>query len=90
MIGRSHSVTGPYVDKKGVALTDGGGTPLLVGNIWWIGPGGESVLMQKDGVIMVYHAYDAKTGEAWLQISTVSWKDGWPHVALEGGDNAGQ
>jgi arabinan endo-1,5-alpha-L-arabinosidase len=90
MIGRSRKVTGPYVDEKGMPMMEGGGTPLLVGNKRWIGPGGESVLQQKDGDIMVYHAYDGKTGQAWLQISTISWQDGWPHVALEGGDGASQ
>lgn len=40
------------------------------------------LLLQKDDLI-VYHAYDAKTGEPWLQISTISWEDGWPRAAIE-------
>jgi len=88
MVGRSRNVTGPYVDAKGVSMLEGGGTPLLVGNKRWLGPGGESVLLEKNGDILVYHAYDAKTGEAWLQISTLSWEDGWPHAAIEGGGPA--
>jgi arabinan endo-1,5-alpha-L-arabinosidase len=63
---------------------------LLVGNKRWIGPGGESVLPQKDGDIIVYHAYDGKTGQAWLQISTLTWQDGWPHAAIEGVQGSGQ
>ena len=65
-------------------MLEGGGTPLLEGNERWAGPGGASVLLQKQGDIIVYHAYDGKTGHAWLQISTISWADGWPHAALEG------
>jgi arabinan endo-1,5-alpha-L-arabinosidase len=61
MVGRSHSVTGPYVDSSGTPLLEGGGTPLLLGNSRWFGPGGESLLQQKDGDIIVYHAYDGKT-----------------------------
>jgi arabinan endo-1,5-alpha-L-arabinosidase len=41
-------------------------------------------LLQKDGDIIVYHAYDAKTGVPSLQISTLTWTDGWPHAALDG------
>jgi arabinan endo-1,5-alpha-L-arabinosidase len=88
MIARSQSVTGPYVDASGTAMLDGGGTPLLLGNSRWFGPGGESVLQQKDGDIIVYHAYDGTSGQAYLQISTIAWVDGWPKVALEGGNPA--
>jgi arabinan endo-1,5-alpha-L-arabinosidase len=90
MVGRSRSVTGPYVDARGTPVLEGGGTPLLLGNGRWIGPGGESLLQQKDGDIIVYHAYDAKTGAAYLQISTVAWVNGWPKVELEGGNPANQ
>src|SRR3984957_4569980 len=88
MIGRSHSVTGSYADASGTAMLDGGGTPLLLGNSRWTGPGGESILQQKDGDIIVFHAYDGKTGDAYLQISTLTWVDGWPKAALEGGNPA--
>lgn len=84
MVGRSRDVTGPYLDATGTPLLQGGGTPLLVGNQRWIGPGGESVLLQKDKDIIVYHAYDAKTGEPWLQISTISWESEWPRAAIDG------
>jgi arabinan endo-1,5-alpha-L-arabinosidase len=84
MVGRSSNVTGPYVDADGKPMLDGGGTPLLVGNELWIGPGGESILQQKDGDIIVFHAYDGKTGRPSLQISSIVWIDGWPHAALEG------
>jgi arabinan endo-1,5-alpha-L-arabinosidase len=88
MVARSRSVTGPYLDEKGTPMLDGGGTPLLLGNTRWFGPGGESLLQQKDGDIIVFHAYDGKTGDAYLQISTINWENGWPKVALEGGNPA--
>jgi hypothetical protein len=46
------------------------------------------LLQQKDGDIIVYHAYDGKNGDAYLQISTIAWVNGWPKVALEGGNPA--
>jgi arabinan endo-1,5-alpha-L-arabinosidase len=88
MVGRSRSVTGPYVDASGTPMLEGGGTPLLLGKSGWIGPGGESLLPKKDGDIIVYHAYDGTTGHAYLQISTVAWVNGWPKVELEGGNPA--
>ncbi len=90
MVGRSHSVTGPYADATGKPMMQGGGTLLLEGNQRWLGPGGESLVQQKDGDIIVFHAYDAKTGRPSLQISTLGWKDGWPSAALEDGTPTGQ
>ncbi len=83
-VGRSKSVTGPYVDATGKNLTDGGGTLLLTANARWLGPGGESVYLgpHKQDLI-VFHAYDAKTGRPSMQLSTIDWTGGWPHAALE-------
>lgn len=83
MVGRSNNVTGPYTDVDGKPMMYGGGTPLLTGNQRWIGPGGESILQQKDGDIIVFHAYDGKTGRPSLQISSITWSNGWPHATLE-------
>jgi beta-xylosidase len=38
-VGRSTSVTGPYVDKAGVAMLSGGGSPLVSGGSRWKGRG---------------------------------------------------
>ncbi len=87
MVGRSKNVTGPYVDADGKPMMEGGATPLLLGNNRWIGPGGESVLQQKDNDIIVFHAYDAQNGHPSLQISTIDWNAGWPHAVLEDAPN---
>jgi arabinan endo-1,5-alpha-L-arabinosidase len=84
MVGRSREVTGPYLDTEGQKMSEGAATPLLSANQKWVGPGGESILLQKSGYIIVYHAYDAKTGIPSLQISTLTWGGGWPHAALDG------
>ena len=83
LVGRAKEVTGPYLDAAGKKMSDGGAVPLLSANQKWLGPGGESVLMAKDGDLIVFHAYDGKTGAPSLQISTLSWSDGWPHAALD-------
>ena len=84
MVGRSRNVTGPYLDAEGKEMSQGAAMPLLKANQKWLGPGGESVLLQKGQDIIVYHAYDARTGVPSLQISTLTWTDGWPHAALHG------
>ena len=82
MVGRARNVTGPYVDAAGKPMLEGGGTQLLAGNSRWRGPGGESILQGRKGDIIVFHAYDAVTGRPALQISTLTWQNGWPHAAL--------
>ena len=82
-VGRARKITGPYFDAAGKRMSDGGGTLLLSGNSKWPGPGGESVLLQKSGDIIVYHAYDAHTGQPSLQVSTIAWVKNWPKVALD-------
>jgi arabinan endo-1,5-alpha-L-arabinosidase len=82
MVGRSTAITGPYVDETGTSMMQGGGTEILHGNSTWAGPGGESILSRSGQDIIVFHAYDAKTGKPALQVSTLDWSEGWPHAAL--------
>ena len=84
MVGRAKSVTGPYLDKTGKPLEEGGGTQVLFSNPKWLGPGGESLLKVTGEDLIIFHAYDATTGRPSLHISTIGWKDGWPELRLEG------
>ena len=87
MVGRAREVTGPYLDADGNKMSDGAATPFLSANQKWLGPGGQSILLQMNEDIIVFHAYDSKTGAPSLQISTLTWSGGWPHAALD--DTAG-
>jgi arabinan endo-1,5-alpha-L-arabinosidase len=82
MVGRARHVTGPYIDQAGKPMMEGGGTQLLSANQRWLGPGGESVLLSPEADIIVFHAYDAATGKSALQISTLTWQNGWPHAVV--------
>lgn len=74
--GRSSSITGPYVDKNGTNMMNGGGSVLDAGNDRWVGPGGQDI--SSDDVI-ARHAYDANdNGNPKLLISTLNWENGWP------------
>lgn len=82
IVGRSSSITGPYTDRGGLALTQGGGTILLSAHGNVNGPGGESLFSDTDGDILVYHYYDGNnSGNPALGINVLGWTtDGWPYV----------
>ncbi len=84
-IGRSDTVTGPYVDRAGVPLLKGGGSLLLSAYDRWRGPGHNSVLIEGDTYWIAYHAYDAKQiGIPKLRIESIAWDaEGWPVLASQ-------
>lgn len=78
-VGRSTRVTGPYVDKNGVAMTNNGGTPVLESHGSVIGPGGQSIMNDSDGDLIVYHYYDGNdNGTPKLGVNLLNWSTGWP------------
>jgi arabinan endo-1,5-alpha-L-arabinosidase len=78
MVGRSASITGPYVDRAGVAMTSGGGTEILAAHGSIHGPGHQAVITDVDGDILVYHYY-ADSGASFLGINRLGWDSaGWP------------
>ncbi|THH05932.1 hypothetical protein EW145_g4443 [Phellinidium pouzarii] len=77
-VGRSTSRNGAYVDAGGVALTSGGGTLVLETHDSVHGPGGQDLLTDTDGPILVYHYY-TPTGN-WLGINHLDFSSGWPVV----------
>nr|BFE50717.1 hypothetical protein GCM10017745_41440 [Saccharothrix mutabilis subsp. capreolus] len=80
MVGRSTSVTGPYLDRAGRALTSGGGTEVLAGQGGVHGPGHQDVFGDTDHDILVYHYY-ADNGASLLGLNWLGWDAaGWPYV----------
>ncbi|MER7729153.1 arabinan endo-1,5-alpha-L-arabinosidase [Streptomyces sp. NPDC096323] len=80
MVGRSTSVTGPFTDRNGVAMTAGGGTEILAGHGSIHGPGGQSILADTDHDILNYHYY-ADNGTPLLGINWIGYDSaGWPYV----------
>ncbi|WP_239117448.1 arabinan endo-1,5-alpha-L-arabinosidase [Paractinoplanes ferrugineus] len=80
MVGRSTSVTGPFVDKNGTAMTNSGGSEILAGHGSIHGPGGQSVYSDADADVLVYHYY-ADNGTAKLGINLLGYdSSGWPYV----------
>ena len=92
-VGRSTSLTGPFLDKEGVSLTvsRAGGTPTLYQNgNRWIGAGHNTLATDDIGQDWIlYHAIDRAdpylTGTAGINerpmlIDRLDWVNGWPQV----------
>jgi arabinan endo-1,5-alpha-L-arabinosidase len=77
-VGRSWSLTGPYLDKGDVAMLFGGGSVVLESHDDVNGPGGQDILVDDDGVYLIYHYY-TKTG-SWLGMNKLNFTSGWPVV----------
>ncbi|WP_133273365.1 arabinan endo-1,5-alpha-L-arabinosidase [Hymenobacter radiodurans] len=80
VVGRAKEITGPYTDKAGVGLEQGGGTLVMEGNKDWYGVGHNSVYTFDNQDYLVFHGYDAADkGRAKLRMEKLVWdKDGWP------------
>lgn len=83
MVGRSETITGPYVDRDGVEMLQGGGTQVTFPTERWRGPGHNAILQEDGKEYIVYHAYDAENaGVSTLHIALLNWDaDGWPSIS---------
>jgi arabinan endo-1,5-alpha-L-arabinosidase len=80
MVGRASSVTGPYRDRNGIAMTAGGGTEMLAGHDGVHGPGHQAVFADSDADVLAYHYYAANDA-ALLGINLIGYDTaGWPYV----------
>jgi arabinan endo-1,5-alpha-L-arabinosidase len=81
VVGRSKSVTGPYVDKNGLELAKGGGSLVIEGNKNWYGVGHNSVFTFDGKDYTFMHGYDASDkGLPKLIVKEITWIDYWPTV----------
>ncbi|KAJ6466361.1 glycoside hydrolase family 43 protein [Mycena sanguinolenta] len=77
-VGRSTSPTGGFVDASGVSLLNGGGTLVLGTHDSIVGPGGQDLMTDTDGTILVYHYYTS--AGSFLGINRLDFSSGWPVV----------
>ena len=88
--GRSRSPLGPFLDRLGIPMTQGGGTIVLASNgNKWVGPGGGSVLTDLAGQYwLAFHAIDETSPylssgatQRPMVLEPIEWgADGWPSV----------
>ena len=81
-VGRADRIEGPYLDKDGKPMLEGGGSLLLATTGRFIGPGGQEAIETSRGDMLVYHYYDGDAaGVSKLQFSPLFWSaDGWPEL----------
>lgn len=79
-IGRSTSVTGPYLDRSGNNMVSSGGSLFLQGTGKFTGPGQFAILSEGGNQWFSYHYYDAG---AWGSSSWDPGLFGVPHFDLE-------
>ena len=81
-VGRADRIEGPYVDRDGKGMLEGGGSLMLGTTGRFIGPGGQEAVKTSRGDMLVYHCYDGDAaGVAKLQLSPLGWTaDGWPEL----------
>ncbi len=79
VIGRSTSLSGPYVDLGGVNMNNGGGTTWLTGTWPRIAAGGGEFYWDGTTLRHAYHYYEANAAQTErLAIRNVGFLNGWP------------
>jgi arabinan endo-1,5-alpha-L-arabinosidase len=82
-VGRSDSITGPYIDKQGVPMTKGGGSLIIEGNEDYYAIGHNSVYDFGGQYYMYSHGYDVHDkGRPKLLVHILEFdQQGWPYIA---------
>lgn len=83
VVGRSKNIKGPYLDRTGKSMLEGGGTLLLQGDgKEWFGAGHCSVYSFEGKDFLFAHGYDAADkGRSKLMIRELQWDaSGWPFI----------
>lgn len=87
-MGRSTSITGPYLDRNGVDMVNNGGSIFLQGTGKFTGPGHFAILSEGGNQWFSYHYYDAGAYAPWygaygvadFDLEPLSWTtDNWPY-----------
>lgn len=80
-VGRSRNIEGPYVDKSGKPMTEGGGEILIGATPQYSGIGHCSVYEIDGKWYFIAHAYDkSRHGASKLLIRPLQWHNGWPSL----------
>ena len=84
-VGRSTTITGPYLARDGKDLLTGSGTILLQTDGTFIGPGHAGIIADGGRFWFSCHFYDGtRRGLSTLAIRPLHWDaDGWPQVLTQ-------
>ena len=78
--GRSRNVTGPYVDREGKPMLDGGGTLVIEGDKTEFEAAGHCAVYDiGNTTLFICHGYSVPLGgQSILLQREMKWEDGWP------------
>jgi arabinan endo-1,5-alpha-L-arabinosidase len=81
-VGRSASITGPYLDQAGADMMLGGGSLFLTTSGNFIGPGHAGIIIDGSTNWFSCHFYDGtREGRPTLGLLPLLWEtDGWPRI----------
>jgi len=88
-VGRSTSITGPYLDHNGVDMAANGGTLFMQASGKYTGPGHVGILSEGGTLSLTHHYYDANSwapqygayGSPKFALLPLCWTaDDWPYV----------
>ena len=80
-VGRSRNALGPFLDKKGLDLSEGGGSLLLKSEENIRGPGHASIWIDNKGYFLAFHYYDSnRDGMSFHGEYNLLWVNGWPKI----------
>ncbi|GGG49055.1 family 43 glycosylhydrolase [Hymenobacter glacieicola] len=84
-VGRSTSITGPYLDKNGVDLNKNGGTTLIATKGNYVGPGHVGLFQENGANYLTHHYYDSnQNGRARLSVGNMGWDAAaWPFITRD-------
>ncbi|KAJ5316544.1 hypothetical protein N7508_001052 [Penicillium antarcticum] len=81
-VGRSQSPRGPFFDRSGTDLVNGGGEIVYGSNGDTYAPGGQGVMRDGDQDVLYYHYLNKTVGiafsDALLGFNPLKYVDGWP------------
>jgi len=81
VVGRSRDIRGPYLDRDGVDMMKEGGTTIVEHKRGLCYPGHSTVLQDGDQYYIVFEHKGGRCAQVELDISTLTWEDGWPESA---------
>ncbi|WP_229780834.1 RICIN domain-containing protein [Deinococcus malanensis] len=82
VMGRATSITGPYYDKNGNRLDQGGGTIMLNDRANKVGQGGGDVYQESGNYYFTHHFYDRNSsGSPKMDVKLLEWNGNWPYTS---------
>ena len=81
-VGRSRTITGPYLDAEGKDLASGGGTLFMKSEGEEVGPGHPAIVEENGKFRLFYHYYSRKFGgQSVIAQKELRWTaDSWPKI----------